>query len=91
MHYTIGIFLEYSPDNEKVYAFMLRTIMILFGFAVMRNQQYYSEEFKENICRFMPFTKEYLLTINNRLSEAANATDNNSEKTKNRLILLFLY
>lgn len=85
MHYTLDVFTKYEPLNEKVHTFMLRTIMILFGFAVMRNQQYYSDEFKENICRFMPFTKEYLITINARLSEAAYPSDNNIQETRTKI------
>lgn len=85
MHYSIDIFAEHLSRNEKVHAFMLRTIMILIGFAVMRNQQYYSDDFKDSICKFMPFTKEYLSTINTRLSEAADPSDNNVQKTKKQI------
>ena len=85
LHFTIHVFTKYIPEDEKVHTFMLRTILILLGFAVMRNGQYYSDEFKDNICRFMPFSKEYLLTINKRLSENANPTDKNLQKTKKQI------
>lgn len=85
MHYTIEVFAKHVPKNERVHAFMLRTIMILLGFAVMRNQQYFSEEFKDSICQYMPFTKEYLITINTKLSNAANPAVNNTQKTKKQI------
>ena len=60
MRFTMQVFQQYEAENKQVQKFMLRNCMILFEFAILRREEFFSEKLL-NIYHFtgsMPETLE---------------------------------
>ena len=59
MRFTMQVFQQYEAENKQVQKFMLRNCMILFEFAILRSEEFFSEKLLNSIEPYLPFHREY--------------------------------
>lgn len=63
MRFTMQVFQQYEAENKQVQKFMLRNCMILFEFAILRSEEFFSEKLLNSIEPYLPFHREYARNI----------------------------
>lgn len=63
MRFTMQVFQQYEAKNKQVQKFMLRNCMILFEFAILRSEEFFSEKLLNSIEPYLPFHREYARNI----------------------------
>lgn len=59
MRFTMDVFQQYNSENEQIRRFMLRNCMLLYEFAVLRSEEFFSEKLINEMEPYLPFHKDY--------------------------------
>ncbi len=80
MHFTREIFEQYGSKDYPIRQFMLRNCILLYMFAVLRSEDYFSEELKADLEPYLPFRREYA----SRIEKEFRITDSLSAQEQER-------
>ena len=72
MRFTLEVFTRYDAENEQIRKYMLRNCMILFEFAILRSEEFFSAKLLSELEPYFPFHRDYAKKLEKefRFSEA---------------------